>query len=521
MRPSFDFATLSQFWRQDVLAGFLVFLIALPLCLGIAVASGFPPMAGIISAVIGGLLVSRFNSSRLTITGPAAGMIVVILISVQNLGQGDMLAGYRYTLAAIVLAGLLQVGLGFFRAGRLAAFFPASVIHGLLAAIGILIMLKQLPVMFGVQISTNGSMLSALGQLPTAFTFLVPKIALIALLGLCILIGWPQLQHPQLRKIPAPLLVIVTGIALGQLMGLAQFKADELYKLPETLHLDGPFLLVMQESLLDSFYGPDFAQIASLAFWESVLSITLIGSLETLISTVAVDKLDPLKHRSDLNQDLCAVGIGNTLAGLLGGLPMITEIIRSSANIEQGAKSSWANFFHGAFLLLFVLLFPHILTLIPLASLAALLVYTGWRLASPKVFADTWELGKEQMLLFVATILAVLETNLLAGVLIGMVLKLLLLLMRGIRPAQLLKLDYHLSQTANGWQIDIHSPALFCNFLGLKQQLTALPAGKTVIVSLTGKLFVDYTVTQFLLHFKDDYNAAGGGCELRGLAKNS
>ncbi len=359
-------------WKQDLTAGFLVFLIALPLCLGIAMASGFPPMSGIITAVIGGLLVSRINGSYLTITGPAAGLIVVILSSVQNLGQGDMLAGYRYTLAAIVIAGLIQVALGYFKAGKLAAFFPASVVHGMLAAIGIIIIVKQLPVMIGVQAASSHSMLNAISQLPEILTYFVPKIAVIALLGMVILMAWPHIQHARLKKIPAPILVIASGILLGHVFDLARFQPDALFRQPESIDLDGPFLLAIPDSLPASFYLPDFSKTMNPAFWESVVTIALVGSLESLLSTAAVDKLDPQKRYADLNKDLRAIGTGNTLAGLVGGLPMITEIIRSSANIDNGAKSGWANFFHGAFLLLFVAIFPWIIDKIP-----------GWHLWRP------------------------------------------------------------------------------------------------------------------------------------------
>lgn len=514
-------AELKANWRPDITAGFLVFLIALPLCLGIAVASGFPPMSGIISAIVGGLLVSRINGSTLTITGPAAGLIVVILTSVQSLGQGDAMTGYRYTLAAIVIAGILQMVLGFYKAGRLAAFFPASVVHGMLAAIGIIIMTKQLPVMFGVQPTGNADMLASIAQLPHALTYFMPKIAIIALAGACILIGWPQLQQPFLRKIPAPILVIASGMLLGQMFDLSKLQPEALFKAPKDLLIGGALLVSIPDSLVDSLYAPDFSKIASFAFWESVVSICLIGSLESLLSAAAVDKLDPEKRYSDLNRDLRAVGIGNTVSGMLGGLPMISEIVRSSANIDNGAQSGWANFFHGAFLLIFVLLFPHIINAIPLASLAALLVYTGFRLASPQAFAKTLDLGKEQLALFVVTIVGVLAFNLLAGVLIGIAAKLLLHLGRGVPLDNLLSLSYHLErQAADTWLIRIQGSAIFSNFIALKSTLTDLADGKCVIFDLSDAYLIDHTVMEFIDHYRDDYIARGGRCEIRGLDKH-
>jgi MFS superfamily sulfate permease-like transporter len=512
---------LFSHWRTDLSAGFLVFLIALPLCLGIAVASGFPPMAGIISAIIGGLVVSRINGSQLTITGPAAGLIVVIFSSVQSLGDGDMLAGYRYTLAAIVISGLLQVALGYFKAGRLAAFFPASVVHGMLAAIGIIIMTKQIPVMLGLQLDTPPTILASILVLLHAQAFFIPKIGIIAVLALCLLVGWPNIKQPLLRKLPAPLLVIMLGIFLGYAFDLQHFQAEPLFNLPANIHIDGPFLVSIPDSLQASITNPDFAKLASLNFWQSVISITLIGSLETLLSTTAVDKLDPQKRYSDLNRDLRAIGIGNTLSGMIGGLPMIAEIVRSTANIEYGGQSSWANFFHGAFLLVFVLLFPQIIDSIPLASLAVLLVYTGFRLASPQTFAKTMDLGKEQLAIFVITIFSILISNLLVGVLLGILAKLVIHLLRGVSLKNLLCISYYIEQApGNIYRIKIDGSAIFSNFIALKSQLADLPVGKTIIFDLSTAYLIDHTVMDFIHAYRQDYIDQGGQCEIQGLSQH-
>lgn len=509
-------------WRSDIVSGFLVFLIALPLSLGVAVASGFPPMAGVISAIIGGLLVSRINGSSLTVVGPAAGLIVVIFASVQNLGLGDMPAGYRYTLAAIVISGVLQIVLGHFKAGRLAAFFPASVVHGMLAAIGIIIMAKQLPVMLGLQVETPGTMLRAILQLLHVQAFFVPKIALIALFALCILIGWPKLQHPVLKKIPAPLLVILLGIGLGYLFDLRHFQPDTLFNLPGTIDINGPFLIAIPDSLAASIFLPDFSKAASPAFWESVISICLVGSLETLLSSAAVDKLDPEKRYSDLNKDLQAIGIGNTLSGMIGGLPMIAEIVRSSANIDYGAKSGWSNFWHGGFLLLFVLLFPHIIDSIPLASLAALLVYIGFRLASPQAFAKTLDLGREQLFIFVATIVGVLATNLLVGVMLGIAAKLLIHAVRGVPIKNVLSISYHIHREhEHGYRIKVDGSAIFSNFIALKSELAMLPKGKSIVFDLADVYLIDHTVMDFIHAYRDDYIAHNGRCEIHGLSEHA
>lgn len=513
---------LSDHWRSDLVSGFLVFLIALPLCLGIAMASGFPPMAGIISAVIGGVIVSRINGSHVTINGPAAGLIVVILSAVQSLGQGNAMAGYRHTLAAIVVASVLQILMGIFKAGKLNAYFPASVVHGMLAAIGIIIMAKQVHVMLGVR-PEGGEILSAIAEIPRSVMNANPEIALIGLLGLSILMIWSWVGNRYLKMVPAPLIVVVVGMALGQVFDLDHehvylFLPQEEF-LPRHEYTVGPrFLVSIPENVLTSFYFPDFSKIATIEFWGAAVSICLVGSLESLLSATAVDKLDPCKRYSDLNRDLTAVGVGNLLSGLIGGLPMIAEIVRSSANINNGAKTGWANFFHGLLLGLFVVFFPHVIHEIPLASLAALLVYTGFRLASPREFVKTMDIGKEQLALFCITIVGVLATDLLVGVFIGIVAKLMVHILRGVDFKNLLRINYTLMQTSPGvHHIRINGSAVFSNFIGLKSELSTLPEGQTVIFDLSNAYLIDHTVMEFIDHFRHDYQDRGGRCEVRGL----
>jgi MFS superfamily sulfate permease-like transporter len=524
--PKTGLTGLMENWRSDLISGFLVFLIALPLCLGIAMASGFPPMAGIISAVIGGVAVSRLNGSYVTINGPAAGLIVVILSAVQSLGQGDAMAGYRYTLAAIVVASVLQVLMGIFKAGKLNAYFPASVVHGMLAAIGIIIMAKQIHVMLGVK-SESQEIVDMILEIPHSFAELNPEIAGIGFIGLAILIVWSLLRNRYLKMIPAPLIVVAVGMALERYFDLDHehvymFLPDS-PSLPHHEYTVGPKLLVaIPDNIVTSFYFPDFGKIATVEFWGAVLAIGLVGSLESLLSATAVDKLDPYKRYSDLNRDLTAVGVGNLLAGAVGGLPMIAEIVRSSANVNNGAKTGWANFFHGLFLCLFVVFFPRLIHEIPLASLAALLVYTGFRLASPKEFAKTMDIGREQLALFVITIVGVLATDLLVGVLIGILAKLVIHLLRGVDVRNLLRLSYRIEGAdVDTYRIRISGSAIFSNFIGLKSEVSELPDGKTVIFDLSEAYLIDHTVMEFIDHYRHDYNDRGGRCEIRGLENHA
>ena len=497
-------ADLKTHWRSDLQAGLLVFLIALPLCLGIALASGFPPSAGIMSAIIGGVLVSRLNSSRFTINGPAAGLIVVVYGAVQALGEGDALAGYRYTLAAIVIASIVQVLMGLLKLGRFSAFFPASVVHGMLAAIGLIIIATQSHVMLGVT-PEPGSLFSSIVQIPHSLFSMNKEVGLISFLGLEILLIWPLIRS----RIPAPVIVVLVGMLFAW-----HFDLDR-----DAVVNNTKFLVAIPDNFLSALAFPDFSKLTTLAFWEAVISISLVGSLESLISTAAIDKLDPEQRTSDLNRDLTAIGVGNILAGLLGGLPMIAEIVRSSANIDNGAKSSWANFFHGFLLLVFVMLFAGFIQHIPLASLATLLVYTGYRLASPKAFARVKAIGQEQLLMFVVTIIGVLAVDLLFGVALGIVVKLTINLMRGVWLSNLFKIHFTIQAQANDTRvIKLLGSALFSNFLPLKQELAKLENGKTIVFDFSNGYLIDHTVMEFLHEFMLNYEAQGGRCQKIGTA---
>ncbi|NJD08422.1 MAG: SulP family inorganic anion transporter [Methylococcaceae bacterium] len=523
--PKTGLAGLAENWTADVMSGFLVFLIALPLCLGISMASGVPPMAGIITAIIGGIVVSRVNGSFVTITGPAAGLIVVILEAVQDLGGGDAMAGYRYTLAAIVCASVIQTLLGIFKAGKLSAFFPSSVVHGMLAAIGIIIMSKQIHTLVGVRPEAK-TLFGTIGEIPHSLMELNPEVAAIGGLGLLIMVIWNLLKNRYLKMIPAPILVVVLGVMLGEYFDL---EHEHIYMflpndpiLPHHEYTIGPrFLVAIPENFLAGFTFPDFGRISELAFWEHVITICLVGSLESLISAAAVDKLDPYKRYSDLNRDLTAVGIGNTVAGMVGGLPMIAEIVRSSANINNGARTGWANFFHGAFLLIFVALFPRLIHEIPLAALAALLVFTGYRLAAPREFAKTLAVGKEQLAVFVITIIGVLATDLLIGVAIGMLAEFLVHVLRSVNWHEVLKLYFEIEEEEPGiYRVRVDGAAFFANFLSLKSELSALPEGRTVMFDLSETETIDHTVMEFIHHYCEDYERRGGKAEIHGLEQH-
>lgn len=518
--PKTGFAGLRDNWRGDLISGFLIFLIALPLSLGIAMGMGVPPVAGLFSAMIGGIIVSRISGSTVPIVGPPAGLIVVIFAAVHSLGEGDAAAGYRYALAAIVFAAVIQILMGVFKAGRLTAYFPSSVIHGMLASIGIIIIIKQIHTMLGVK-PEPGELLEILAQVPHSLLHPHPEIAVIGISGLIIMIIWDLVKNPYIKMIPAPLLVVLIGMGLGYLFDLSHehvIRVIEDGQLIEQFKIGPEFLVTVPSNLLNGITFPDFSKVLTGAFWGAVISICLVGSLESILSQVAVDKLDPYKRQSDLNKGQTAIGAGNLISGLIGGVPMIYEIVRSSANINNGAKTNWANFFHGLFMLTFVALFPMMIHRIPLASLAALLVYTGYRLASPREFAKTLTIGKEQLALFVITIFGVLATDLLIGVAIGIVAKLIFHLLRGVSLRNVLKIFYDIEpQGPDILHVKISGAAIFSNFISLKVALSELPPKKKVVFDFSESEFIDHTVMESIEDFCRAYREGGGACEIHGL----
>jgi MFS superfamily sulfate permease-like transporter len=493
--PANEIEGLKKNWKEDLLSGFLVFLIALPLCLGIAKASGFPGISGIITAIIGGLLVTLFHGSYVTIKGPAAGMIVIVIGSVQALG-------YEKALAVIVVSGIIQMLFGLFKAGKLGDFFPSSAVHGMLAAIGVIIAAKQIPNAFGVKPEAT-STIGAIMEIPRIVMNMDPTIGIIGLTGLIILFGLPLIKNKFVKKIPAPVIVLLVTIPLGQYFGL-----------------DKKFLVNLPSDLSTAFTFPDFSAIFSGTSIYWVVMYALVGSLESLLSTKAVDILDPYKRKSNMDKDLLAVGIGNTLCGFLGALPMISEIVRSSANINNGAKTKWSNFYHGLFLLLAILFAAKYINMIPLAALGAMLVFTGYRLASPKVFKETYQVGKEQLLIFVTTLIVTLATDLIIGIFTGILVKIIIHLFAGASIKSLFSSKAEIVKDVNNvFTVKVKESAIFSNFLGLKNKLDSIPLGCKVILDFSKAKLVDHTVMEHLHHYAEDFTRSEGEFKIVGLEK--
>ncbi|MDX2304101.1 MAG: SulP family inorganic anion transporter [Microscillaceae bacterium] len=516
--PADGLAGLQQNWKNDLSSGFLVFLIALPLCLGISLASGFPPIAGIFTAIIGGMVVSVFAGSKLTIKGPAAGLIAIAVGAIDTFSKyntpDDRMMAYKLTLAVIVVASVLQVIFGLVKAGRYGDFFPASVIHGMLAAIGIIIFAKQFPVLMGVKPQSKEP-LELLAEIPQMLKEMNPEIFLIGGVSLLILFILPLIKNKLIKMIPAPMLVLVFAVLMG-------FYFDLLHEhkymfLGHEYHLGENFLVTLPDNILDGITFPVFTHIFTLDSIQFILMFSLVGSIESLLTVKAIDGLDPYQRKSDMNRDLVAVGAGNILAGLIGGLPMISEVVRSSANVNNGARTRWANFFHGIFLLIFVAFFPGLIHQIPLAALAAMLVYTGYRLASPKEFKNTYQIGAEQLVIFLTTLIITLATDLLLGVFAGIVLKILIHIIGGANPLRIFKAKAELSHKHETYCLNISNYAIFSNFLGYKKYLAQIPAGSHVIINFEQAWYVDHTFMEHIHHFEHDHHLTGGTVELEGL----
>jgi len=507
--------------------------------LAISRASGFPPIAGIWTAVIGGLVTTFLSNAQLTIKGPAAGRIVIVAGAVSELGKqfgADLpeadraFLGYKLALGIGVTAGIVQILFGLIKAGRLADFFPLTPVHGMLASIGIIIIAKQMYEVIGVAAPNAPpggeppGPLELIWDFPGKIREINPEIAVIGLAGLAILFALQAVKNKRVRKVPAQLIVLVVAIGLGVAFDL---EHEHSYLFPahcfngdtsDGEYTIGPKFLVTIPDVLahpaDAFAYPDFRGVATGTGLKYLLLFTLIGSLESLLSAKAIELLDPWKRKTNFDRDLIAVGFANVLASSVGGLPMISEIVRSSANITNGARTKMSNAFHGLFLLAFVLLLPGLIHSIPLAVLAAMLVFTGFRLASPSSFVRTFRVGTDQFVVFLGTIIATLATDLLIGIAFGIVLKIGMLLWH-FKP---LRSNVRVTSGGTRVELSVRSPAVFWNWISLRGIIMRESATHSeIVIDLSKSLFVDHTVMEKLHELEVEFAALGKQLEIIGL----
>ena len=504
--PKEGIAGLKENFRFDFISGFLVFLLALPLSLGIAKASEFPPAMGVLTAMIGGLFVSFFAGSRLTIKGPAAGLITICAGCVTELGGGP--EGWHLALGVIVVASWIQIILGFLKAGSLSDFIPHSAVHGMLAAIGIIIFSKQIHILLGIDPSTLKGLgpIGLFERIPDSVMHANHPIALIGIISLIVLFGMPKIKNNFLKKIPAPMIVLLIAIPAAFILS---------FKTTQPAHA----LVHIGDFWASVGYNPDFSAITSFVFWKYVFMLLAVGSLESLLTVKAVDGLDPWKRQSDFNKDLAAVGAGNVVSGLLGGLPMISEVARSSANVRFGGRSVWANFFHGFFLLVAMLLMIPVIEMIPNAALAAMLIFVGYVLASPSLFYKTYKIGSEQLVVFLVTIAATIATDLLIGIASGIIAKFFFHIVNGAPLRSMFKARYTLKEKEDEYNLTIQGAAIFSNLMGFKNAFNQLEAGKKVELDFSKAKLVDHTFMEFLKHFEEEYTHAGGTVIVKGFER--
>lgn len=505
---------LKENWRNDLIAGFSVALVALPLGLGIAVAAGAPPMSGILSAILGGLITTFIRSSKIAINGPGNVMIVLIFSAMQLLGD------FQAVLAAIVFSGILIMALGALKLGRLGTLIPASVIQGLLAAIGILIMVKQIYTALGTQPNAKNP-IDMILEIPLAVFDANPFVTLISGITILILLMHPRIKSKFVHFIPAPIWVIGVSIPLVYLFNFIHPHSVHLFG--HTYNVGPEYLLKLPPAFMESFIFPDFSKIAMPTFWGVVLTLGLVNTIETLVSTTAIDKLDPFKRETNLNRDLFSVGLTSTVAGFVGALPVGTVIMRSSVNVNHGAKTRWSNFLHGFILLLCVLFLVPLINLIPGAALAALLVFSGFKLTSPRVYVDAWRKGPEQLVIVVGTLLATLYTNLLAGIAIGMVIALVMHAIKTRMPIPLFlrfafKPNIQTFQEKPGrYLVTVSGISNFMTMMSLRKTLDALPKEQSVDIDFSSTHLVDLTILEYVDEFADKYLREGGDFHIIGL----
>ncbi len=486
--------------KSDLPASLVVFLVALPLCLGIALASGAPLFAGIISGIVGGIIVGALSGSPLGVSGPAAGLAVIVLTAIETLGSWEAF------LLAVVLAGILQLIMGFAKAGFIAYFFPSSVIKGMLTGIGLLIILKQIPHALGYDKAFEGSLSffqtngeNTLSAITSAFEAFTLGAVVISAVSLIILILWDKVlskKHRIFQLIQGPLVAILAGIILNYFY--------ETGVLSLSLGTDHLVSIPVPDSLSDflgQFRLPDFTQITNFSIWKVAFVMAIVASLETLLCVEATDKLDPQKRVTPTNRELKAQGVGNIISGLIGGLPVTQVIVRSSANIAFGGKTKLAAILHGFFLLISAVVIAKYLNFIPLASLAAILLIVGYKLAKPKLFKEMYDLGWEQFVPFVATVIGILATDLLVGIGIGLTAGIFFTLWHSYSNSHCLEDNVAIENGKEVHLIKLSEEVSFFNKANILKTLDNIPKDSKVIIDASKSKTIAYDVVEIIENF--------------------
>ena len=521
-KPKEGFKGFVENFQSDLIAAISVSLIALPLSLGIALAAGAPAMSGILSAVVGGVVTTFFRGGHISINGPAKGVIAVILLGITLMDDGSGQA-FNYVLGAIVVSGAIQTLLGLLKLGRLADIFHSSVILGILAAIGIIIFAKQIHVALGTHSESSNivqNLIDAVLLIPEANPFVV----LISLTGLIILLFHSKISFRLFQFFPAPIWVIALSIPFVYLFNF--FDAQTLTFFGKSYDVGPSLLLEIPENIMDSIMFPNFSMINTIEFWTTVFSLLIITSIESLAIAKAVDKIDPYKRKTDLNKDLTGIGLSTVAAGFVGGLPIIAVIIRSTVNIHNGAKTKWSNLYQGILLLLLIVVLGPLMRQVPLCAFAILLVFTGFKRASPGVFKQVYDHGPEQLIFFIFTMVLTLYTNLLVGLVGGLSLALAThMLLAKLPISQFFKMVYNsgsdLSQIAEDrYELKIKGIANFLSIPRIDKLIKKIPDGVEVRVDLTDTKLVGITFMDYIVDYLKIQKTLGGNVVLEGLGSH-
>jgi len=503
--------------KSDFPASIVVFLVAVPLCLGIALASGAPLFSGIIAGIVGGIIVGSFSGSPLGVSGPAAGLAVIVLSTISLLGS------YESFLLAVVLAGILQVGLGYARAGIIGYYFPSSVIKGMLSGIGIIIVLKQIPHAVGYDKDYEGDIAfqqldgeNTLSELSNMLNYISPGAIIITIVSMAILILWEQpfiKKYTVTKVLQGQLAAVVSGIGLHLVFKNIPFlslESGQIVNIPVAKSFSG---------FIGQFTLPNFQAIQNPEIWIIAATITVVASLETLLSVEAVDKLDPYKRVTPTNRELKAQGIGNIISGLIGGLPITQVIVRSSANVQSGGATKLSTILHGILMLLSVLVVPTILNLIPLASLASILFMVGYKLAKPVLFKQMYQLGWMQFGPFIITIVGIVFTDLLIGIGMGMAVAIFHILYDNYkRPYHFDPKEHHDGETIT---IELVENVSFINKASILNTLKQLPDHSKVKIDARKTINIDQDIKEIIQDFEANAVHKGIDLQVLGMNKNS
>jgi MFS superfamily sulfate permease-like transporter len=482
--------------KSDFAAGLVVFLVALPLCLGIALASGAPLFSGVISGIVGGIVVGFLSQSHLSVSGPAAGLTAIVLTAITDLGA------FPVFLTAVFIAGMLQLLLGFIKAGSISNYFPTNVIEGMLAGIGVIIILKQIPHAFGYDLDFEGDEAflqpdghNSITEIFGIFDHVQLGSILIAVLSLVILIAWGKLKvFSKLKIIPAALVAVIVSIVLNEYFARTgsslQISKEHLVSLP----IPQSFA-----EFTNIIVTPDFSGLLSTKVWIVGLTIAIVASIETLLCIEAADRMDVQRRYTNTNVELKAQGIGNIISSLIGGLPMTSVVVRTSANNEAGAKSKLSAILHGVLLLVSVLSIPTLLNKIPLATLAAVLLLVGYKLANPKTVLHFWHKGKYQFIPFIATFVAVVLLDLLKGVALGMIISAFFVLQGNMKRAYRFRKEEY--QEGDIIHIELAQEISFLNKSAIKTTLNELPANSKVVINATETVYIAHDVLDLITEF--------------------